>query len=140
MLVSCKYVADELVGMLSSSADRSFGQEVLGIVPSSDPVVPSGYAHVTAGAMGSNLAKGSLAYSSTLNSDCYVVEMPDGISPATPGTAAVAMTAGATDTPVGVLHTRGKSNTVTLTIPFESITDPDTRNSLMRQLLDFLKR
>ena len=140
LLVSGQYVADELFGMRSSSADRSFGQEVLGIVPSSDPVVPSGYAHVTAGAMGSNLAKGSLAYSSTLNSDCYVVEMPDGISPATPGTAAVAMTAGATDTPVGVLHTRGKSNTATLTIPFESITDPDTRNSLMRQLLDFLKR
>lgn len=140
LLVSGQYIADELFGMRSSSADRSFGQEVLGIVPVSDPVVPSGYARIVGGAMGSGLTKGSVAYSATLNSDCYVVELPDGIAPASPVSAAVAMTAGATDTPVGVLHTNGKSNTATLTVPFESITDADTRDTLMRQLLDFLKR
>lgn len=76
-------------------------------------------------------------YNNTLNEDMYIVESPDMLEPI--GEGEVMFEFDGNNGAAGVSRVDGKSHTVVLSIPFESINGADNRNALMKEILDFFK-
>lgn len=81
------------------------------------------------------------AYSNTLNSDQYIVEHPDAII-ATPNAdeSAVFLRFSDSDATAGLLIRDGKSRRAVMSVPFESLTDSNQRNLLMKEMLEWIEK
>ncbi len=135
LIVSGAYVVSDLFDGRGDTADRAFAEEVLGVRPASDASRPrSGKINT----YGLYLGNATLPYSSTVNSDQYIVENPDVLEPVNPDGEVLinfSDTAGA----AGV-HTVGSKGKVTvMSVPIESIKDADQRTRLVKGLLDLSK-
>ena len=77
-------------------------------------------------------------YYNELNSDCYVVESPDAIEPATKDAWTV-MRYAQNNLSAAVAY-KGNYRTYVMGVPFETICSPDDRAQLMKQILDFFQK
>ncbi len=135
-------MASDLRSPLGDTDAARWGEEVLGIsMPDSITPTLGGHIDGMAGPLKSTLGSRRYAYSNTLNEDCYIVERPDAII-ATPKAdeSATFLRFSDTDAAAGLLIRDGKSRRAVMSIPFESITDENQRNELMKELLDWIER
>ena len=126
LIVSGQYISSDLQDMRSDAADRKFAAEVLGLQPADTIVSNSGRIRDRAGH--------KLEYSNTLNSDTYIVENPDVLTPNPDADTETILTFD-NGMAAGINVRRGKSKVTVMSIPFEAITNPDSRDSLMKSLL-----
>lgn len=142
MLVSGQYVASDLYSRHGDKNSIEWGRKVLGIEPA-DSVTPTVWGRIEgiSSPLGSTLQVRRYGYSNTLNENQYIVEHPDVIH------ASVDMDESApfllycdTDGVAGLLLRKGKSRRAVMSIPFESLTDSNQRNLLMKELLDWLMK
>lgn len=142
LLVSGQYVASDLYSQRGHNNGGEWGRQVLG-VENVDSVTPSvgGRLDGIASALGSSLRTRRYGYSNTLNEDQYIVEKPDVIrASADMDESAPFLTFSDTDGVSGLLLRKGKSRRAVMSIPFESLTDANQRNLLMKELLDWLQK
>ena len=67
----------------------------------------------------------------------YIVETPDMLEPI--GEGEVIYEFDGNNGAAGIRREGGKSRTLVLSIPFESISGADSRNALMKEILDYFK-
>ncbi|MDE7418789.1 MAG: xanthan lyase [Muribaculaceae bacterium] len=142
LIVSGQYVASDLRDTRNDNEAARWGEDVLLItVPDSIPPTLGGKIDGMANPLKSTLGSRRYSYSNTLNEDCYIVEHPDAII-ATPKAdeSATFLRFSDTDAAAGLLIRDGKSRRAVMSVPFESITDPAQRNSLMKELLDWIEK
>ncbi len=142
LIVSGQYVASDLRSTLGDNDAARWGEDVLGItIPDSITPTLGGQIDGMAGPLKSSLGSRRYAYSNTLNEDFYIVERPDVII-ATPKAdeAATFLRFSDTDAAAGLLIRDGKSRRAVMSIPFESITDENQRNQLMKELLEWIEK
>lgn len=142
LLVSGQYVASDAYDTRNYPDALSWNRDVLMIAPA-DSVVKSmsGRIDGMSSPLKSTLSQRRYAYSNTLNEDRYIVENPDALV-ALPGAdeSAVFLTFSDTDAAAGLLIRDGKSRRAVMSIPFESLSDENQRNLLMKELLDWLEK
>ncbi len=142
IFVSGAYVATDLWDNPNSSkevaeSDQKFATEVLGYhwrvgqasVTGQAYEVPSRFRQFTGG---------DYEFHATLNSDCYAIESPDSFYPADSKKAATIMRYTENNLIAGTAFNNDNYRTVVIGFPFETIKSQDSRNSLMKQILNFL--
>lgn len=138
LMVSGAYVASDLLDPRASAGGEAFAAGVLGVLPDSVSVTRSGSLEGIGGAMKSGLQGRTYRYSNTLNEQQYIVERPDALRPA-PGVKAEEMlTFSDTDGGAGYLVKRGKGKVAVMSVPFESLADPNQRRLLMTETMNWL--
>lgn len=80
---------------------------------------------------------GKFEYWSELNPNCYVVESPDGIEPATKDAFTI-FRYSENNISAGIAY-KGDYRSIIIGFPFESIKSETERDNLMRQILEFMK-
>ncbi|MCM1490864.1 MAG: xanthan lyase [Muribaculum sp.] len=142
LLVSGQYVASDLSDTRGDLDAAKWGREVLGIqfLDSVTPTV-SGRIDGLQSPLKSNLKQRRYSYSNTLNDKQYIVQHPDALI-ASPDAdeAAPFLRFSDTDNIAGLLTRNGKSRKAIMSVPFESISDPNQRILLMKELLDWLEK
>ncbi len=142
LIVSGQYVASDLRDTRNDNEAARWGEEVLCItVPDSISPTLGGKIDGISSPLKSSLESRIYSYSNTLNENCYIVERPDAII-ATPNAdeSAPFLRFSDTDAAAGLLIRDGKSRRAVMSIPFESISDENQRNALMRELLEWIER
>lgn len=137
LLVTGQYVATDLYSTRSSRADQDFATQVLGVTPGQSEKVRSPRFFASSEAQKDGFSRRNYNYNNTLNEDMYIVESPDMLEPI--GEGEVMFEFDGNNGAAGVSRVDGKSHTVVLSIPFESINGADNRNALMKEILDFFK-
>lgn len=137
LLVTGQYVATDLYSTRSSRADQDFATQVLGVTPGQSEKVRSPRFFASSEAQKDGFSRRNYNYNNTLNEDMYIVESPDMLEPV--GEGEVMFEFDGNNGAAGVSRVDGKSHTVVLSIPFESINGADNRNALMKDILDFFK-
>lgn len=127
LILSGEYISSDLLGIQSQGEDREFARQVLGLALGESYGAGNGRIRDSKG--------NTLPYSSTLNQDMYIVENPD-ILKADPDAKAETILTFDNGEPAGLNVTRGKSKVTVMSVPFESITDAQARDRLMRRLLE----
>lgn len=143
LIVSGEYVASDLKDPCGDSDEAvRWGEEVLCILqPDSVPPTLGGRIDGMASPLKSTLQSRRYAYSNTLNADHYIVEHPDAIIPTHKADdAATFLRFSDTDAAAGLLIRDGKSRRAVMSIPFESITDDNQRNLLMKEILEWIEK
>ncbi|MDE5585313.1 MAG: xanthan lyase, partial [Muribaculaceae bacterium] len=142
MIVSGQYVASDLRDQRNDGDAARWGEEVLCIsVPESIPPTLGGRIDGMEGPLKSSLGSRRYAYSNTLNSEQYIVERPDAIIPtAKADESATFLRFSDTDAAAGVLVRDGKSRRAVMSVPFESLTDPNQRSLLMKEMLEWIEK
>ncbi len=142
LIVSGQYVASDLRDTRNDNEAARWGEEVLCVtVPDSITPTLGGKLYGMANPLKSILGSRHYTYSNTLNEDYYIVEHPDAIiSTPKADESATFLRFSDTDAAAGLLIRDGKSRRAVISIPFESITDPSQRNSLMKELLDWIEK
>lgn len=142
LLVSGQYLASDLKNPAGDREGAEWGRKILG-VEAVDSVAysVSGRLDGLPSPMDSKLQKRRYGYSHTLNEQQYIVNRPDEIraSDEMNGSAPF-LTFSDTDGVAGLLLKEGKSRRAVMTVPFESFNDPNQRNLLMKELLDWLQK
>ncbi|MDE7160729.1 MAG: xanthan lyase [Muribaculaceae bacterium] len=138
LMVSGAYVASDLLDPRASAGGERFAEKVLGVLPDTLGVSRSGRIDGLAGAMKSGLQERSYRYSNTLNEQQYIVERPDALRAAPGAKAEEMLSFSDTDGGAGYLVKRGKGKVAVMSVPFESLTDPNQREHLMRETIDWL--
>ncbi len=142
LLVSGQYVASDLSDTRGDSDAIRWGREVLGIekVDSVAKTV-SGRIDGISRPLKSQLEQRRYTYSNTLNEDHYIVEQPDVIvASKNVDESAPFLRLSDTDNITGLLIRKGKSRSAVMSVPFESLTDANQRNLLMKELLNWLEK
>lgn len=142
LIVSGQYVASDLQDTKNDLDAAKWGEDVLCITtPDSIPLSSCGKIDGMSGPLKSSLGSRRYTYSHTLNSDQYIVERPDAII-ATPKAdeAATFLRFTDTDAAAGLLIRDGKSRRAVMSVPFESLTDENQRNLLMKELLEWIEK
>lgn len=142
LLVSGQYVASDLSDTRGDLDAAQWGREVLGIENvDSVPQTVSGRVDGVQYPLKSALQQRRYAYSNTLNERQYIVQHPDALA-ASPSAdeSAPFLRFSDTDKVAGLLIRDGKSRNAVMSIPFESLSDPNQRNLLMKELLDWLEK
>lgn len=142
LIVSGQYVASDFSDTRNDNDAVRWGKDVLCItVPDSISPTLGGDVYGMSAPLKSSLESRRYTYSNTFNEDCYIVERPDALV-ATPNAdeSATFLRFSDTDAAAGVLIRDGKSRRAVMSIPFESITDADKRNSLMKELLEWVEK
>lgn len=142
LLVSGQYVASDFYDTRNDKEAIRWGNEVLMIAPADSASRSlSGRIDGVASPLRSTLSDRIYTYSNTLNEDQYIVERPDALT-ALPGAdeAATFLTFSDTDASAGLLIRDGKSRRAVMSIPFESLTDENQRNLLMKEILDWIEK
>lgn len=142
LIVSGQYIASDLHDSRNDSDAAQWGEEVLCITtPESISPTLGGRIDGMASPLKSSLQSRRYAYSNTLNEDQYIVECPDAIT-ATPQAdeAATFLRFSDTDASAGLLIRDGKSRRAVMSVPFESLKDPNQRNLLMKEMLDWIEK
>lgn len=142
LFVSGQYVASDLSDIRGDNDASAWGREVLGIEKAdSTGRTTSGRIDGVKTPMKSQLQPRRYAYSNTLNERQYIVEQPDALSVSpTAEEWAPFLRFSDTDAYAGILTRKGKSRTAVMSVPFESLSDANQRNLLMKELLDWLER
>lgn len=142
LLVSGQYVASDLSDTRGDLDAAQWGREVLGIENvDSVPQTASGRVDGVHSPLKSSLQQRRYAYSNTLNEKQYIVQHPDALvaSPSVDESAPF-LRFSDTDKVAGLLILDGKSRNAVMSIPFETLSDPNQRNLLMKELLDWLEK
>lgn len=126
---------DTRLAWKDSTAIR-FVSQYLRFVPRTNLAVNSGGLYATDAASG--FFRGSLSFTAGYSPDAYQVEAPDAIEPSGRG-AITAFRYSQNHTSAGIIS-QGDYKTVILGFPFETIEDDESRDNLMRQILDFFER
>lgn len=79
-------------------------------------------------------------FSATLNTDCYAVESPDSFYAADPARGCTLFRYNENNLIAGVAVNFDNYRTVVIGFPFETITEGDARNNLMKQVLKFFSK
>lgn len=142
MIVSGQYVASDLRDTRNDSDAVRWGEEVLMVsVPDSVQPTQGGRIDGMAAPLKSTLESRRYAYSNTLNADQYIVERPDAIIPSRKADeSATFLRFSDTDAAAGLLIRDGKSRRAVMSVPFESLTDANQRNLLMKEMLEWIER
>lgn len=143
LLVSGQYVASDLADPRGDADAAKWGREVLGIQAADSTAASSTSGRVDgiASPLKSHLQQRRYSYSNTLNERQYIVERPDALVPSgLADSAAPFLRFSDTDATAGLLLKDGKSRTAVMSVPFESLSDPNQRFLLMKELLDWLER
>ena len=141
--ISGAFVATDLWDNPNSSeetaeADKAFAKDVLGYIWRVGQASVTGEAYeVTSRFKAFN--GGEYGFSNTLNSDCYVVESPDSFYPSTEKGATI-MRYKENNLIAGTATDFDSYRTVVIGFPFETIDGSGSRNSLMKQVLNFLTK
>ncbi|MCM1005831.1 MAG: xanthan lyase [Prevotella sp.] len=137
LLVTGEYVASDLYSTRSSQADRDFATQILGVTLSEVEKVRSPRIQPADDARKGGFANRSYSYNNTLNEDMYIVESPDMLQPI--GEGEILFDFDGNTGAAGIQRRDGKSTTIVMSIPFESITNVDFRNALMKEILTSFK-
>ncbi len=142
LIVSGQYVASDLRDTRNDTDAARWGEEVLCItVPDSISPTIGGKIDGMAGPLKSSLESRRYSYSNTLNEDFYIVEHPDAIiATQKADESATFLRFSDTDAAAGLLIRDGKSRRAVMSVPFESITDENQRNLLMKELLEWIDK
>lgn len=127
LFVSGAYVVSDLFDERSSEADHEFARNVLGAS------LATSSKHN--GRIGGNW--GSFKYNNMLNDKQYIVEKPDALEPE--GSAITLLTFNDDKGVAAVSSKYGRGKVITMSVPFESITEEDMRDELMKSLLQSFK-
>lgn len=128
LLISGEFVSSDLQNERSSSEDREFASEVLGLAPGESYKGRSGRLRTASGK--------EVPYSSTLNDKIYIVERPDVLVPDGEADAETILTFDNGGT-AGQTLRRGKGRVTVLSVPVEAVTDNASRDMIIS---DFLNR
>ena len=142
LIVSGQYVASDLRNADNDEDAARWGEDVL-CISVADSVAPTleGRIDGMSGPLKSSLEGRRYSYSNTLNEDHYIVERPDAIVPTQKADESAAfLRFSDTDAAAGVLIRNGKSRRAVMSVPFESLTDPNQRNLLMKEILDWIEK
>lgn len=133
LIISGQYAASELTDMRSSTADRKFAAEILGV---EGALTDSRHS----GAMRDSSTGRQVKYNSTLNEHQYIVEKPDGIIPSESARTSELYTFTDNGQRAGQITYHGRGKVALLTVPIESIADQESRNRVMGSILDKLSK
>ena len=133
--MSGAYVGSDLPVRPDSAAIK-FAVQFLHFLPRTGHAVKEGKVYATDYAK--SFFTGNYSFNTGYSRDIYSVEAPDGIEPSGPG-AVCAFRYKETNASAGVMY-KGKVRTVILGFPFETITGAESRNLLMKQVLNFFEK
>lgn len=137
LLISGQNLVTELYDVRSHKDTKKFAQETLGLEDSSSSKSHSGRVKVSG--LGGSAEYATIAYSNSLRKDNYIVESADILIPSENADATPFLTFSDTGDAAGMLVRNGKSRSVLMTIPFETITDASQREKLMASILNWLE-
>lgn len=137
LLVTGEYVVSDLYSTRSSRADQDFATQILGVTLGDSEKVRNPRFMASSQGQQEGFGRRSYAYCNTLNEDMYIVESPDMLQPI--GEGEVIFDFDGNNGAAGVQRVDGKSHTIVLSIPFESITGEQQRNMLMKDILNSFK-
>ena len=140
LFVSGQYVASDMSSTRASVSDREFLSEVLGITPAEKQTITNPRIIVRSGNLTSEMTLCKYAYCNTLNEKIYIVETPDILMPDSTTDAETLMTFADTDFVAGVIKKDGKSTSIVMSIPFETIKDALLRNQLMKEIITTFRK
>ena len=142
LIVSGQYVASDLRDTRSDNDAAKWGEEVLCIsMPDSVEMTLGGRIDGMEAPLKSSLESRRYTYSNTLNPEQYIVERPDAIIPTScADESAIFMRFSDTDAAAGLLIRDGKSRRAVMSVPFESLTDANQRNLLMKEILEWIEK
>lgn len=137
LFVSGEYVASDLYSDRSSRADQDFATQILGVTPGEIEKVRN--PQILASDLGKQdgFGKRRYTYNNTLNENSYIVESPDMLEPI--GEGEILFDFDGNNGAAGIRRLDGKSHTIVLSIPFESITNSSSRDALMKDILNSFK-
>ncbi len=143
IMVSGAYVATDLWdNPLSNKTtlenDKKFAAEVLGFKWRTGQASITGEAYEVQSRY-NEFGKARYKFNNTLNDTCYVVESPDSFYPADDKNGATIMRYSENNLISGIAGDNGSYQTVVIGFPFETITDQNQRNELMKSTLNFFK-
>ena len=143
LMVSGSYVGSDLFDNSFSDsdeaqADREFGHNVLGIdwkqakatVTGEVKEVPSAYQQFN--------GRLKFSFNQQLSSDCYAVQSPESFTPYSAGKGAVVLRYVENDYAAGTAYSDKSHRAVVIGFPFETIKGEDSRDRLMKQIMQFL--
>ncbi|MDE6392583.1 MAG: xanthan lyase [Muribaculaceae bacterium] len=133
MIISGQYVASDIQDSRATRDDRRFAAEILGVdsVASNDR---------KPGRLRDTLSGKTIRYSSTLNSDNYIVEMPDILVPSADSVTDEFLAFPDSGGRAGHIVRHGKGKVAVMTVPVEAMTDSGERAALMREVTGLLKK
>lgn len=143
LIVSGQYVASDLRDTRSDNDAANWGEEVLCIsMPDSvETTALTGRIDGMEAPLKSSFESRRYTYSNTLNPEQYIVERPDAILPTSNADeSAIFLRFSDTDTAAGLLIRNGKSRRAVMSVPFESLTDTNQRNLLMKEILEWIEK
>lgn len=132
LIVSGQYVASDLLDLRSSTADRKFASEILGIGS-------YGADSRKTGRVRDARTGKQIKYSASLNDRHYIVEQPDVIVAAdnVPTEEILSFDSGCR---AGHIVSNHRGKVAVITIPIESMTDPAERNAFVKNVISTLSR
>ena len=136
LFVSGQYIASDLYSMRSSHEDRKFASSILGIEPAPGEAIRNARLETESSGQLRNLPRSPIYYNNQLNDKIYIVESPDQLLPV--GKASSFLHFSDSGNAAAVTNSFGKGKVVTMSVPFETLTDKNIQNSLMQQILSFL--
>lgn len=142
--VSGAFVATDIWDNPNSSeevaeADKKFAQDILGFTWRSGQASITGQAYEVATPY-REFDHGKYDFSCTPNQNCYVVESPDSFYATDPDKGCTFMRYSENNLVAGTLYRNGDSRAAVIGFPFETIMEESGRDSLMKQVLDFLSK
>ncbi|MBP1666157.1 MAG: hypothetical protein H6Q23_1017, partial [Bacteroidetes bacterium] len=135
IFMSGAYVGSDLAVRPDSAAIKFAGQ-FLHFLPRTGHAVKRGDVYATDYAK--SFFTGEYSFNTGYSRDIYSIEAPDGIEPSGAG-AACAFRYKETNASAGVMY-KGKVKTVILGFPFETVTGEESRNLIMKQVLNFFEK
>jgi hypothetical protein len=134
IFLSGAYIGTDLFPVKDSTALK-FASEVLHFKPRTGHAVKNGEVYATDYVK--PVFTGTLSFNTGFSEKIYSVESPDAIEPSGKG-AITGFRYSENNSSAGVVF-RGKYKVVNVGFPFETITDENERNRLMKQILDFFE-
>ncbi len=139
LFLSGENIVSDPSSVYSDPNARRWIEQKLGIALDSTSNTISGRLETTLKAAQNGFANRSYNYSNTLNADQYIVQHPDPICMTGHVEGEPILLFSDTDAIASVALRQGKSRTVAMSVPFESITDQARRNALMSEILTWLQ-
>ncbi|MDE6578648.1 MAG: hypothetical protein K2K58_10815, partial [Muribaculaceae bacterium] len=139
LIVSGEYLVSDLEDSRAAEGSLDFAREVLGIEKSEGLRTASG-ALESRSVDGLNLGSHRIGYSNTLNEKQYIVQTPDNLLPSSDRNGSVFLTFSDTGNGAGIISHKGKSGVAVMSVPFESINNQDTRDALMKNIIDYMEK
>jgi len=134
--VSGQYIASDL----TTDEDKKFGTDMFGIMLAEDEPLLNNRINVIGTQLQQVIKEQKYAFNNELNDKQYIVENPDPLTADFDKEAEILMQFDGTETGAAIVMKHGKRRSVAMSVPFESIKEPEGRNILMRQILNFLDK